>query len=60
MRELLVWGARESGEHAPWGALTAVWILCWPFSFVVSLWVDAKRAIARKILDGVGSKRPAA
>jgi hypothetical protein len=57
---LLAWGAREGGDHAEWSVFAFAWALAWPFAFVVSLWVDVKRTIARKILDGVKSKSRAA
>jgi hypothetical protein len=33
-----------------------IWLLLWPICFTASLWVDLKRALAKKIVEGMKKK----
>jgi hypothetical protein len=54
---ILAFGASQNKEPFNIGPYAMAWCLVWPIAFVVSLWVDVKRAVAKKIVDGVKSTR---
>jgi predicted membrane-bound mannosyltransferase len=54
---IVAYGACQNKEPASLGVHLVVWCMVWPLGFLTSLWVDVKRAVATKILDGVKARQ---
>jgi hypothetical protein len=46
----------HNGEKVTAGPLLLIWLLLWPVGFLVSLWVDLKHFVAKRIVDSATKK----
>jgi predicted membrane-bound mannosyltransferase len=57
LSSFVAFGSCQNKEPISLPVHVVVWCMVWPLGFVTSLWVDVKRAVARKILDGVKARQ---